>query len=371
MFQLTADVAATSITISVDKIVKKKDDVKLEINVDELTAYVKRQFTNQVFCIGQKFAIEFSGTKLYLFVDEFEHANLGSALGGGGSGGRGQLLPVTGLTWKKKSDTIAKISFVGADVGMQRNDSLFRSNFDFETMGIGGLGDQFQTMFRKAFASRLFPGLVKLMGISHVKGIILYGPPGCGKTLIARQIGKVLNAKEPKIVSGPEIFDSYVGGSEAKVRDLFKDAEKDMKDLGDESELHIIIFDEMDAIMKKRGSGGPGAGGNAADNVVNQLLSKIDGVDSLNNILIIGMTNRIDMIDEAILRPGRLEVHIEIPLPSEAGREQILRIKTNPMRENKRIDQEVIERLHELAEKTKNYTGAELEVRTCIVLYVR
>ena len=84
--------------------------------------------------------------------------------------------------------------------------------------------------------------------------------------------------------------------------------------------LHIIIFDELDSIMKKRGSGGEGAGANVQDGIVNQLLSKIDGVDSLNNILIIGMTNRKDMIDEAILRPGRLEMHVEIGLPDEAGR---------------------------------------------------
>ena len=93
------------------------------------------------------------------------------------------------------------------------------------------------------------------------------------------------------------------------------------------------------------------------DSVVNQLLSKIDGVDSLNNILIIGMTNRKDMIDEAILRPGRLEVHIEVTLPNEKGREQILRIKTNEMKKNKRITDECIERLAELAHDSKNYTG--------------
>ena len=87
--------------------------------------------------------------------------------------------------------------------------------------------------------------------------------------------------------------------------------------MGDQSMLHIIIFDEMDAVMKARGSGRDSTG--TTDSVVNQLLSKIDGVDSLNNILIIGMTNRKDMIDEAILRPGRLELHIEVALPDAEG----------------------------------------------------
>jgi vesicle-fusing ATPase len=177
--------------------------------------------------------------------------------------------------------------------------------------------------------------------------------------LIARQIGKVLNAREPKIVNGPEILDSYVGGSEKKIRELFTDAEKEQAEEGDDSMLHIIIFDEMDAIMKARGSTRDGTG--VHDSVVNQLLSKIDGVDSLNNILIIGMTNRKDMIDEAILRPGRLEVHIEITLPNEDGRRQILTIKTASARANNMLDEEVIERLPELAKRTMNFTGAELE----------
>lgn len=88
---------------------------------------------------------------------------------------------------------------------------------------------------------------------------------------------------------------------------------------GDESELHIIIFDEIDAICRQRGSVGA-SGTGVHESVVNQLLSKIDGVDSLNNVLVIGMTNRIDMIDEAMLRPGRLELHLEIGLPDEPGR---------------------------------------------------
>ena len=83
------------------------------------------------------------------------------------------------------------------------------------------------------------------MGISHVRGMLLYGPPGCGKTLIARQIGKVLNAREPKIVNGPEVLDKYVGASEEKIRELFADAEAEQQSEGDRSMLHTIIFDEM------------------------------------------------------------------------------------------------------------------------------
>ena len=95
-------------------------------------------------------------------------------------------------------------------------------------LGIGGLGNEFNQIFRRAFASRVFPGhIVKQLGINHVRGMLLFGPPGCGKTLIARTIGKILNAREPKIVNGPEVLDKYVGGSEEKIRELFKDAEKE------------------------------------------------------------------------------------------------------------------------------------------------
>jgi vesicle-fusing ATPase len=189
--------------------------------------------------------------------------------------------------------------------------------------------------------------------------MLLFGPPGCGKTLIARQIGKVLNAREPKIVNGPEILNKFVGGSEEKVRELFADAEKEQLEMGDHSMLHIIILDEMDAICKSRGANRSDSG--VSDSVVNQLLSKIDGVDSLNNILLIGMTNRKDMIDDALLRPGRLEVHVEIGLPDHKGRLQILGIHTKSMSENKRISPEVMDRLGELSEKTKNFSGAEIE----------
>ncbi|GAA6108818.1 N-ethylmaleimide-sensitive factor b, partial [Tachysurus ichikawai] len=191
----------------------------------------------------------------------------------------------------------------------------------------------------------------------HVKGILLFGPPGCGKTLMARQIGKMLNAREPKVVNGPEILNKYVGESEANIRKLFADAEDEQKRLGANSGLHIIIFDEIDAICKQRGSMAGSTG--VHDTVVNQLLSKIDGVEQLNNILVIGMTNRPDLIDEALLRPGRLEVKMEIGLPDETGRVQILNIHTAKMRQSHMLGTDVD--IKELAVGTKNYSGAELE----------
>lgn len=236
--------------------------------------------------------------------------------------------------------------------------SIIQPDFKFENMGIGGLDAEFSTIFRRAFASRIFPpGLVEKLGIQHVKGMLLYGPPGTGKTLIARQIGKMLNAREPKVINGPEVLNKFVGQSEENIRKLFAEAEKEYKEKGDESGLHIIIFDELDAVCKQRGSGA-GGGTGVGDSVVNQLLSKLDGVDQLNNILLIGMTNRMDMIDDALLRPGRLEVHMEISLPDEHGRAQILKIHTQRMRDNNVMDRDVD--LVELSQLTKNFSGAEI-----------
>lgn len=286
-----ASMVAHSLTIGVDLLNKRSaGGSKVELDVHQLTESFKTQFSAQVFVPMQQLAMDFSGTKLEVTVLSFEHLTL-DASGGSGAVGQGQrwvqgqLMHASDCDWQRAPGAQAQIVFIGKE-GPERNESLFRSDFNFERMGIGGLDEQFNRMFRTAFASRMFPGLVKQLGINHVRGILLHGPPGCGKTLIARQIGKILNAREPKIINGPEVLDRYVGGSEEKIRALFADAEKEQAEMGDESMLHIIIFDEMDAIMKTRGSTSDNTG--VSDSIVNQLLSKIDGVDSLNNILIIG-----------------------------------------------------------------------------------
>lgn len=236
---------------------------------------------------------------------------------------------------------------------------LFKlKDFNLGELGIGGIDKQFEQLLRSVFASRLIPPeTAKKMGIQHKKGVILYGPPGTGKTLLARSIGKMLDTREPKIVNGPEIFNKYVGESEENIRKLFVDAENEYKQKGDNSKLHMIIFDEIDAICKSRNSSVSGT--NAGNNVVNQLLTKIDGVESLNNILVIGMTNRLDLLDSAILRPGRFGVHIELSLPDKNGREEIFRIHTSKMISNGFISEDVD--ICALADMTENYTGAEIE----------
>lgn len=252
------------------------------------------------------------------------------------------------------------ISFVSNDIVIDTGKSavsLFKSTFNFQTLGVGGLNEELMTMFRRAFASRIIPPKVfKQLGITHVKGIILHGPPGCGKTLMAKQIGKLLDCAEPKIINGPQLLSKFVGESEQNIRNLFDDIRTDYEQKGEYSQLHLIIFDEFDSIAKKRGRGSDNTG--TEDRIVNQLLTMIDGVDSPNNFLIIAMTNRIDLIDEALLRPGRFELQIEIKLPDEQGRQEIFAIHTKMLNENKRLSPDVD--INELAHATPNFTGAEI-----------
>jgi ATP-dependent 26S proteasome regulatory subunit len=229
---------------------------------------------------------------------------------------------------------------------------------------VGGLDDQLSAIARRVLASRANPQAARRLGIGHVRGILLSGPPGCGKTLLARELSRLLNAREPQIVNGPEILDKYIGEAEKKVRALFLPAEQEYAAAGDDAALHIIILDEMDAIARKRGTMTADTTG-VRDSVVNQLLAKMDGVQSAPNVLVIGLTNRPELLDPALLRPGRLEVQLRVELPDLSGRRDILRIHTRQMDAAGGMGpcaNQFIENLNEggLPARTEHYTGAEL-----------
>ncbi|KAL3141039.1 hypothetical protein ABBQ32_005552 [Trebouxia sp. C0010 RCD-2024] len=325
----------------------------LMLDAPEMNAHLQSRFGSQVFAVGQSLTFDYIGYNFMLSVTSLVVQRKGEPL----EVSRGQLVPSTLCIFE--AQPASGLQIAGQAGPSYAAPKLFKDKeFNFEKLGIGGLDNQFEQIFRRAFASRVFPpAVVEKLGIHHVKGVLLYGPPGTGKTLIARQIGKMLNGKEPKIVNGPEVLNKYVGASEENIRALFAEAEADQEAHKEYSELHVIIFDEIDAICKARGSVGGGSG--VHDTVVNQLLTKIDGVDSLNNILLIGMTNRKDMLDEALLRPGRLEVQVEIGLADAKGRLQILKIHTNKMLVNSFLGQNID--LWSLAERTKNFSGAEIE----------
>lgn len=237
--------------------------------------------------------------------------------------------------------------------------SVLPPTFTLKDLRVGGLGSKLDVMLRRAFLSRLWPpSLLSKLGVTHIRGVLLFGPPGCGKTLIARELSKVLNAKTVQILSGPEIHSKWCGESEKRIRKLFEAAEEDFKTHGDRSPLHVIIIDEIDAMCPARTTiSGSSHNSNASN--VNQFLAKLDGVHTINNILVIGLTNRKEAIDKAVLRPGRLEVHIEIKAPDEKGRLEILEIHTEEMRKHGLLDDDEV-CLSEIAKKTNGFSGADL-----------
>ncbi|KAJ2851464.1 transport between ER and Golgi ATPase protein [Coemansia brasiliensis] len=332
-------------------------ETALRVDADEIAAGLQ-SLDGLIVSLNQPLVLDFHGNALKAVVTGLTGVPLDVLRGADAQSDTpatsGMLISATTVSVARAASS--QLDLQGATVSHKAN-MIIQPDFRFEDLGIGGLDHEFSNIFRRAFASRIFPpDLVSKLGVQHVKGILLYGPPGTGKTLMARQIGKMLNAVEPLIVSGPEILNKFVGQSEENVRKLFEPAEREYRERGDQSQLHIIIFDELDAICKQRGARSDSTG--VGDSVVNQLLAKMDGVNQLNNFLIIGMTNRKELIDDALLRPGRLEVQIEVGLPDEPGRLQIIKIHTAKIRSNGILGDDVD--LAELAALSKNYSGAEI-----------
>jgi proteasome-associated ATPase len=191
---------------------------------------------------------------------------------------------------------------------------------DINYEDIGGLRDQINTIKDAVELPFLHPELFKEYELKPPKGILLYGPPGCGKTLIAKAVANSLAKKVSEIsgvgegrsyflnIKGPELLNKFVGETERQIRIIFQRA----REKASEGTPVIVFFDEMDSLFRTRGSG---VSSDVENTIVPQLLSEIDGVESLENVIVIGASNREDMIDPAILRPGRLDVKIKIERP--------------------------------------------------------
>ena len=188
------------------------------------------------------------------------------------------------------------------------------------------------------------PEVFKRMGITPPKGILLFGPPGCGKTLLARAVATESEANFISI-KGPEVFSKWVGESEKAIREVFRKARM--------SAPAIVFFDEIDALVPRRGAGYADSG--VTERVISQLLTEIDGIEPLQEVIILAATNRPDILDPAVLRPGRLDRMIYVPEPNEEGRYQIFKIHTKNMPLAEDVD------LRELARLTKGYSGADIE----------
>jgi transitional endoplasmic reticulum ATPase len=188
------------------------------------------------------------------------------------------------------------------------------------------------------------PEVFKRMGITPPRGILLYGPPGCGKTLLARAVATESEANFIA-VKGPEIFSKWVGESEKAIREIFRKART--------AAPAIIFFDELDSIIPRRGAGYSDSG--ATERVISQLLTEMDGIESLQNVLVIAATNRPDILDPAVMRPGRFDRLIDVPAPDSKALMQIFKIHARDMPLSKDVD------LQEIAEKAKGYSGADVE----------
>merc|ERR1719343_368271 len=216
---------------------------------------------------------------------------------------------------------------------------------DVKWEDIGGLEQtkrELQEMVRYPIEHR---HLFERFGMQATRGALFYGPPGCGKTLMAKAIANECGANFIS-VKGPELLNMWFGGSEANVRNLFEKARS--------ASPCILFFDEMDSIARARGSGQGGGSSETSDRVINQLLSEIDGIGSGKTLFVIGATNRPDILDPGIMRPGRLDQLIYIPLPDRASRVAIFQanLRKSPVADDVTFEQ--------LAEVTEGFSGADI-----------
>ncbi len=182
------------------------------------------------------------------------------------------------------------------------------------------------------------------MGIRPPRGILLFGPPGCGKTLLAKAVATESEANFLSI-KGPEVMSKWVGESEKAIRELFRKARQ--------AAPAVVFIDEIDSIAPRRGMGYGDS--RVTERVVSQLLTEMDGLERLEGVVVIAATNRPDILDPALLRPGRFDRLILVPPPDEKGRLEILKVHTRHMPLAPDVN------LEELAKKTEGYSGADIE----------
>ncbi len=208
---------------------------------------------------------------------------------------------------------------------------------------VGGL-DQLKEELREAVEWPIkYKEAFDYVNVETPKGILLYGPPGTGKTLIAKALAKMTESNFISI-KGPELLSKWVGESEKGIREIFRKARQ--------AAPCIIFLDEVDALVPRRSNGSSGS--HVTENVVSQILTEIDGLEELHNVLIIGATNRLDIVDEALLRPGRFDRIIEVPNPDAKGRQHIFEIHTK----KKPLASDV--NIIKLVELTNSFSGAEI-----------
>jgi transitional endoplasmic reticulum ATPase len=215
---------------------------------------------------------------------------------------------------------------------------------DVKWSDVGGLDDIKEALKEAVEWPLKYAGLFRKAGTNPPRGIILYGKPGTGKTYLAKAVASESGVNFIS-VKGPQVMSKYIGESEKGVRELFKKARQ--------AAPTILFLDEIDSVCPRRTS--DGSGSNVADRVISQFLTEMDGIEDLKGVVVLAATNRIDMIDPALLRSGRFDLLFELPYPDEKTREQIFDIHTR----NKPLHKSV--KIKKLAKATENFTGADIE----------
>ena len=196
---------------------------------------------------------------------------------------------------------------------------------------IGGLEETKKDLQEMILYPIEHPDKFQKFGMSPSKGVLFYGPPGCGKTLLAKAVANECSSNFIS-VKGPELLTMWFGESEGNVREIFDKARA--------ASPCVLFFDELDSVGVARSSGGGGDAGGAGDRVLNQLLTEMDGAGSKKNLFFIGATNRPEILDEALIRPGRLDQLIYIPLPDQIARLGIIKavLRKSPVAQNVSMD---------------------------------
>ncbi len=254
-------------------------------------------------------------------------------------GGKTQLVVTNTTPSGKPVIVTAQTSFKLGSVTKAVDNSVPRVTYD----DLGGLKNEVQKIREMVELPMRHPELFEKLGVEAPKGVLLYGPPGTGKTLLAKAVAGETNSHFLSI-SGPEIMGKFYGESEERLRELFKQAE--------ENSPSIVFIDEIDSIAPKREE----VTGEVEKRIVSQLLTLMDGMKSRGKVVVIAATNRPDSLDPALRRPGRFDREIEIGIPDEAGRKEILDIHTRGMP----LDDKV--KLGQIAKVTHGFVGADLEI---------
>jgi len=277
--------------------------------------YLKRLLEGRPVSKGQVFRVDFMGRRVDLEVVKTDP--------------RGTVVPDRDTTLELKEEPTEEAAEGTTGPSVTYED-------------IGGLDDELQRVREMIELPMKKPELFQKLGIEPPKGVILHGPPGTGKTLIAKAVANEADAYFESI-RGPEIMSKYYGESEKKLREIFEEAEEEAP--------AIIFIDEIDSIAPKRAE----VGGEVERRVVSQLLTLMDGLEARGDVVVIAATNQLNQVDPALRRPGRFDREIEIGVPDQGGRHEILEIHTRGMPLADDVD------LEDMAEKTHGFVGADIE----------